>query len=538
MAPERSKFIRDEVRSLVDAGILREVKYQTWVANPVMDQIGRNLEAYVDDIVIKSHTEEKKLRDIQETFASLRKINMKLNPKKCMLGVEEEKFLGHIVTERGIKANPKKIQAIEDMKSSASKKDVQRLHGCLAALTRFLSKAAEKSLPFMKEGETMILYLAVSKEAVSSVLIAERNGVQMPIYFVSKILQLSETNYPLIHRMVYALVHTARRLRRNAVKGQILEDFLLETNEKVEYDNKMAPQQHVWELHTDGASSEEGTGAGLVLTSPDGEEYTYALKFCFYASNNEAEYEALLSGLPQQVNRMFDARDTSMRQYVKLVEAISKKIDNLEVVQIPRNKNKKADILSKLATLTFDHLRKRVLVEELKEKSILEKPIMAIVEGAKETWMTPYLRYLHDGGLPIDKAEARRIRVTAPMYEVVNGDLYRKSYNGPLLRCLTNDEALKVVKEMHEGRHGTVQHLPKYDLIPVSWPFCKWAIDIVGPFNRSTANGQVEVTNKEIVAGIKARLGLSQTGWVDELPNVLWAHRTTPSGARAKHPSV
>ncbi|XP_071694828.1 uncharacterized protein [Rutidosis leptorrhynchoides] len=140
-----------------------------------------------------------------------------------------------------------------------------------------------------------------------------------------------------------------------------------------------------------------------------------------------------------------------MRQYVKLVEAISKKFDNLEVVQIPRNKNKKADVLSKLATLTFDHLHKRVLVEELKERSIHEKPIMTIVEGDKETWKTPYLRYLHDGGLPIDKAEARRIRITAPMYEIVNGALYRKSYNGPLLRCLTDDEALKVVKEMHEG---------------------------------------------------------------------------------------
>ncbi|XP_071727778.1 uncharacterized protein [Rutidosis leptorrhynchoides] len=153
----------------------------------------------------------------------------------------------------------------------------------------------------------------------------------------------------------------------------------------------------------------------------------------------------------QQVNGTFDARDTSMRKYVKLVEAISKKFDNLEVVQISQNKNKKAEVLSKLATLTFDHLHKRVFVEELKEKSIHEKPIMAIVENAKETWMTPYLRYLHDGGLSVDKTEARRIKVTAPMYEVVNGTLYQKSYNGLLLRCLTNDEALKVVKEMHEG---------------------------------------------------------------------------------------
>ncbi|XP_071715219.1 uncharacterized protein [Rutidosis leptorrhynchoides] len=549
------------------------------------------------------------------------------------------------------------------MKSPANKKDVQRLHGCLAALTRFLSKAAEKSLPFMKvlkscrnkkdfvwtveaenafqevkqllktlptltspkEGETLILYLAISKEAISSVLIAERNGVQMPIYFVSKVLQLSETNYPPLHRMVYVLVHTARQSSgrlakwdielgeyeinfapRNAVKGQILADFLLETNEKVEHDNKMVPQQHVWELHTDGASSEEGTGKGLVLTSSYGEEYTYALKFCFYASNNEAEYEALLFGLrialemgitnlrayvdsqivAQQVNGTFDARDTSMRQY-----------------------NKKADVLSKLATLTFDHLHKRVLVEELKEKSIHEKPIMTIVEGVKETWMTPYLRYLHDGGLPIDKAEARRIRVTAPMYEVINGALHRKSYNGPLLRCLTNDESLNVVKEMHEGvcsqhsgfrtvasrimrqgyfrptlyrdvaeiikicenyqRHGTVQRLPKYDLTPVSsaWSFYKWAIDIVGPFNRSTGNAKflvvaidfftkwveakalAKITGENVkkfvwhdivcrygVPNEIARLGLSQTGWVDELPNVLWEHRTTPKRSTGETP--
>ncbi|XP_071718837.1 uncharacterized protein [Rutidosis leptorrhynchoides] len=212
------------------------------------------------------------------------------------------------------------------------------------------------------------------------------------------------------------------------------------------------------------AINEEGTGAGLVLTSPDGEEYTYELKFCFYASNNEAEYETLLSGLrialdmgitnlrayvdsqivAQQVNGTFDARDTSMGQYVKLVETISNKFDNLEVVKIPPNKNKKADVLRKLATLTFDHLHKRVLVEELKEKSIHEKPIMMIVEGVKETWLTPYLRYLHDGVLPIDKAEARRIRVTAPTYEVINGVLYRKSYNGRLLRSTGNAKFLVV----------------------------------------------------------------------------------------------
>ncbi|XP_071699856.1 uncharacterized protein [Rutidosis leptorrhynchoides] len=184
MAPDRNKFLREKVKKLVDAGILREVKYQTWVANPVMvrnpdkacpkgnyplpeidwkvesvsgyqfksflDAFKGNVKAYVDDIVIKSHTEESMLRDTLKTFESLQRVNMKLNTKKCTFGVEEGKFLGHIVTERGIKANSKKIHAIEDMVSPKTKKEVQSLNGKLAALTRFLSRRADRSLPFMR----------------------------------------------------------------------------------------------------------------------------------------------------------------------------------------------------------------------------------------------------------------------------------------------------------------------------------------------------------------------------------------------------
>ncbi|XP_071736546.1 uncharacterized protein [Rutidosis leptorrhynchoides] len=267
----------------------------------------------------------------------------------------------------------------------------------------------------------------------------------MPIYFVSKVLQQSEVNYPPIEKLVYVLTHTARRLRRyflahsilvmtdqpikhilrnpessgrlakwaiqlgeyeinfsprQAVKGQILADFLLETTEKVDHSPNVTASNHVWELHTDGTSSEEGVGAGLVLTSPEGEEHTYALRFYFYASNNETEYEALLSGLriasemgikhlrayvdsqivAQQVNGAFEAKDASMKQYLQLVEKISKHFESLEVVQIPRNKNKKADVLSKLTTLTFDHLHKKVLVEVLKDKSVDENIVVATVE--------------------------------------------------------------------------------------------------------------------------------------------------------------
>ncbi|XP_071699829.1 uncharacterized protein [Rutidosis leptorrhynchoides] len=440
----------------------------------------------------------------------------------------------------------------------------------------------------------------------------------MPIYFFSKILPQREVNYPPIEKLVYALTHTARWLRhyfqahsilvmtdqpikhilrnpessgrlakwaielaeyeinfspRHAVKGQILADFLLETTEKVDHLQKVKGSNYVWELHTDGASSEEGVGAGLVLTSPEGEEHTYALRFCFYASNNEAEYEALLSGLriasemgikhlrayvdsqiiAQQVNGGFETKDVSMKQYLQLVEKISKNFETLEVVQIPRNKNKKEDVLSKLATLTLDHLHKKVLVEVLKDKLVDEKVVIAIVKEGEPSWITPYVKYLKDGTLPADAVEARRIRVSAPLYVLENGVLYRKSFSGPNLRCLTPQQAIDVVKEMHEGlcaqhsgyrtvvgrimrqgyywqsiykdtteviktcdacqRHGTVQHLPKYDLISVSsaWPFCKWAIDMVGPFPRSVGNAKflvvvIDFFNKWVESMVLAKI--------------------------------
>ncbi|XP_071718197.1 uncharacterized protein [Rutidosis leptorrhynchoides] len=266
---------------------------------------------------------------------------------------------------------------------------------------------------------------------------------------------------------------------RHAVKGQILADLLLETTEKVDHPPNVTASNHV--------------------------------------------------------NGGFEAKDVSMKQYLQLVEKISKHFETLEVVQIPRNKNKKADVLCKLATLTFDHLHKKVLVEVLKDKSVDEKVVVVIVEERESCWITPYVKYLQDGILPTDTMEARRIRVSAPLYVLKNGILYRKSFSGPNLRCLTPQQAIDVVKEMHEGLcaqhsgyrtivgrimrqgyywqsiykdtadviktcdacqwHGTVQRLPKYDLISVSsaWPFCKWAIDIVGPFPRSVGNVKILV---------------------------------------------
>nr|GEW52931.1 reverse transcriptase domain-containing protein [Tanacetum cinerariifolium] len=122
--------------------------YQRLVDSILQRQLGRNLEAYVDDIVIKSKTRRDVIMDVAETFDNLRRVNIKLNPKKCSFRVKEGKFLGYKVTSEGIQANPKKTKAVGDMQSSKTLKEMQSLSGKLAALNHFLSRSAERSLPF------------------------------------------------------------------------------------------------------------------------------------------------------------------------------------------------------------------------------------------------------------------------------------------------------------------------------------------------------------------------------------------------------
>ncbi|GJZ66513.1 reverse transcriptase domain-containing protein [Tanacetum coccineum] len=124
--------------------------YQRLVDKAFQKQIGRNLEVYVDDLVIKSHTEEEIIRDVAETFKTLRQINMKLNPKKCTFGMQEGMFLGYKVNAEGVKVYQDKADAVLSLPSSGYLKDVQKLNGKLASLNRFLSKSAKKSLPLFK----------------------------------------------------------------------------------------------------------------------------------------------------------------------------------------------------------------------------------------------------------------------------------------------------------------------------------------------------------------------------------------------------
>ncbi|GJU07690.1 reverse transcriptase domain-containing protein [Tanacetum coccineum] len=237
--------------------------YQRLVDKAFHKQIGRNLEVYVDDLVIKSRTEDEIVRDIEETFKTLREINMKLNPKKCTFGVEEWMFLGYKVNTKGLKVCPDKVNVVLSLPSPKCLKDVQKLNGKLASLNRFLAKSAEKSLPFFKT-----LKKCTKKSDFHWTAEAEEAFKQMK--------------------------------PRVSVKGKVLADFIVERLEEESSDTLMELEEELPKLvilFTDGSSCTDGSGAGLILTNPEGMELTYALRFRFKATNNEAEYKALIAGL-------------------------------------------------------------------------------------------------------------------------------------------------------------------------------------------------------------------------------------------------
>ena len=124
--------------------------YQRLVNKVFADKIDRSMEVYVDDMLVKNPTIEQYIDDLADTFASLRLFNMRLNAEKCIFEVEASKFLGFIVFQRRIEVNPEKIQAILEMSSPKSVKDIQRLTCRIAVLNRFISRSADKCLPFFK----------------------------------------------------------------------------------------------------------------------------------------------------------------------------------------------------------------------------------------------------------------------------------------------------------------------------------------------------------------------------------------------------
>jgi len=219
--------------------------------NKVYDKklLGDILEVYMDDMIVKSQQEVDHAAHLKRVFKQTQKYNMRLNLEKCTFRVQGGKFLGFYLTERGIEANPDKCHAFTELPTPHSKKCIQTLNDILTVLSKFVAKSAQHALPFFKllrketkfewteeweaalkhlketlstsrvlsrpdQCEVLYLYLSVSSDAVSAVLVRETPEGQKPVYFTSKALLGPETRYQKIEKVALSLLTDARRLRQ------------------------------------------------------------------------------------------------------------------------------------------------------------------------------------------------------------------------------------------------------------------------------------------------------------------------------------
>ncbi|XP_075645592.1 uncharacterized protein LOC142616682 [Castanea sativa] len=289
--------------------------YQRLVNKMFKEQIGRNMEVYVDDMLIKSREELAYLDDLKETFATLGEYQIKLNPSKCVFGVASGKFLGLMVSQR-----------------------------------------------------------------------AQKKG-----------------------------------------------------------------------------------GVGVIIVTPGGEKLRNGVQLKFPATNNEAEYEGILTGLRLrkalgaknlliqsdsklvigQIKEEYEAKEERMQKYLKLTKHLAREFDKLEFVQIPRGQNMAANKIAKMASSEEGSTSVEVDMEIQKCPSIEEVPTFAIHNI--NSWMTAIVFFLQDKHLPQDAKKAKKIKKRAVRFTILNDTLYKRGFSMPYLKCVDEEEVKYILEEIHKG---------------------------------------------------------------------------------------
>ncbi|KAK1643114.1 hypothetical protein QYE76_060919 [Lolium multiflorum] len=345
--------------------------YQRCMQACLAEQIGRNIEVYIDDIVVKTKHAATLIDDLRETFDNLDRYKIKLNPKKCFFGVPGGQVLGYFISARGIEANPLKIKAILDMEPPKNLHQVQQLAGRLAALNRFIAKLGEKALPFYnlmkksekfewtkeaqesfdnlkkilstspvlvtpREKETLLMYIAATAQVFSSVLVVEReeagrvHGVQRPVYYLSEVLTPARQRYPHHQKLAYAVWRSARKLRHYFTEHPIkvsmnlcdaVSDNMIAYRQL--YQNMEAKFEGCELKHIGRASNEEadtlanissipGRSVSEVITQRSIKEKTSAPP---KSSANESEASSKANKLPKNLQLLLPNKSSSSSHY-------------------------------------------------------------------------------------------------------------------------------------------------------------------------------------------------------------------------------
>ncbi|KAL0386118.1 UNVERIFIED_CONTAM: Transposon Ty3-G Gag-Pol polyprotein [Sesamum radiatum] len=474
--PEKDKVIQAEIDKLMAAGHVEEIQLPEWLSNVVLvPKPDGKWRMCIDFRDLKKACPKDfyplpridQLVDSTSGCELLSMMDVSQGYHQIMLALEDRKRVSFI-TSAG---------SLQHQRSSTA----DRENSCSQSI---YIQSAEKSLPFFKvlrkvrnfewdtscqqafkelkrylaelpllvkpcHGDTLYLYLSTTLQAVSSVLVREEEGKQMPIYYVSKVLNGAEGRYTPIENIALALVVTVRKLRpyslthpigvktnmplkqtlgkpdtsrclikwavelseydisylpRTTINAQALADFVSEvTGAPLEETHK----DEKWLLHVDGSSTIQDSGTGLVITPPQGEDLEFAVKFDFNASNNEAEYEAL-------VESTYEAKEKSIVQYLQQIAKLRTSFQSFQVIQIPREENAKADCLSRLASALEDCRTRHITILYLPNP----RTALAIHAVSSTDWRTPIIEWIEKGSLPDNWWDASRLKTHAVRFLV------------------------------------------------------------------------------------------------------------------------
>ncbi|GKA97005.1 reverse transcriptase domain-containing protein [Tanacetum coccineum] len=338
---------------------------------------------------------------------------------------------------------------------------VQKLNEKLASLNRFLAKSGEKSLPFFKTLKkcTKKSDIHWTEEAESAFkqmkqLIAELPTLTAPEEKEELIVYLAATKEAPCFKRSGSELHINGKIGLGiGTCQQASEKILLGTPnytdhgpthkaiERLEEDSLDAPMEveeeltEPWILFTDGLSYTDGSEAGLILTNPEGAEFTYALRFRFETTNNEAEYKALIAGL-----RIAEEMGVKNLQ------------ENVDSRLVANQVN--GTYIAKEADMIWYLKKVRILTNGFgitQREAINELEVLIVVEEEGDTWMTPIYKYLRVETLSVEVNKARAVRKKSQRFSVINGVLYKKSFLRPWLRCVRPLQANYVLREIHEG---------------------------------------------------------------------------------------
>ncbi|XP_059277852.1 uncharacterized protein LOC132032053 [Lycium ferocissimum] len=507
--------------------------YQRAMQNIFDNILHKNVECYVDDLVVKSRKKSDHLQDLRMVFDLLRRYQLKMNPLKCAFGVTSGKFLGFVVRHRGIEIDQAKVDSIVKMAEPRNIHELKSLQGKLAYLRRFISNLAGKCQPFsrlMKKGapfewdqacanafesiksyltkppvlaapvpgKPLILYISAQERSVGALLAQENSErKENALYYLSRMMTPNELKYSPIEKLCLALVFSIQKMKhyfqahvvrliskanpikfvmskpvlsdrlarwylqfqqfeivyvpQKAVKGQALADFLADhpipddwelTDELPDEDAMVIEIQQPWKMYFDGAAHREGAGAGVIFVTSQEEVLPYSFTLTQCCSNNVAEYQALILGLEMAV----DMKHLQLQVFGDSELAINQLLGTYEV------KKPKLRPYHDYAQKLIGWLGNKWIVppeDDEDEESKLEL-LVAVSEAEKVDWRQTMIDYLCYSILPEDPKRKTEIRRRAPRFLYYKDTLYRRSFEGVLLRCTGKKKQLKLCKKHTE----------------------------------------------------------------------------------------